>query len=52
MIEHRRTCIAKVLVEAFDVSVYDFERVQLVIADRDATHEIQGGVTAVNHPRI
>ena len=36
----RKTRISKVFVEAFDVSVHDFERVQLVLTDRHATHEV------------
>lgn len=39
-------------IEAFDVSVHDLERVQLVLAHRHATHEIQRRITTVNHPRI
>jgi len=44
--------IPKVLVEAFDVSVYNLERVQLVLTSRYAAHEIQGRITTINHFRI
>lgn len=47
---YRRTYISKVLVKAFDVSMHDLERVQLVLTGGHTTDEIQRGITTVNYP--
>ena len=46
------TYTAEVLVEIFDISVDNFERVQLILTDGDSTHEKQRRIAAVDHPRI
>lgn len=46
------THTAKVLVEILDISMDNFERVQLILTNGDSTHEIQRRIATVDHPRI